>query len=280
MRQRPGTLEGSRPVTMARRCACYAAAALGLIALTTRQRACRDRAHPRRHPRVPARGLAAAGARHPAAGRLRARVGPRRRAGAGSDRHGEEAGRPPRAAALRRLAVPQGDRPGARRRLHRAREGRGRRQQLQERRRGCSPPKAPRRRRCRSRPSRRAATSARSRRRARSCCGSRTACARTSKTTRRRSRPPPPTPAPAPRAWSGPCSSRWSARSRSAPASRCWPRTASCTATGCDENRTRNAAGGILIGAGAALTIGGTYVTIVRSRGGDPVTGVALAFRW
>jgi hypothetical protein len=54
----------------------------------------------------------------------------------------------------------------------------------------------------------------------------------------------------------------------------------SCTATGCDENRTRNAAGGILIGAGAALTIGGTYVTIVRSHGGEPVTGVTVAFRW
>jgi hypothetical protein len=53
-----------------------------------------------------------------------------------------------------------------------------------------------------------------------------------------------------------------------------------CTATACDENRSRSAAGGILIGAGAALTIGGTYVTIVRSRGGDPVTGVTLAFRW
>jgi hypothetical protein len=54
----------------------------------------------------------------------------------------------------------------------------------------------------------------------------------------------------------------------------------SCTATGCDENRSRNAAGGVLIGAGAALAVGGTYVTIVRSRGGDPVTGVALALRW
>jgi hypothetical protein len=54
----------------------------------------------------------------------------------------------------------------------------------------------------------------------------------------------------------------------------------SCTATGCDENRTRSAAGGALIGLGAALTIGGTYVTIVRSHGGDPVTGVTLAFRW
>src|SRR3982751_3107366 len=47
----------------------------------------------------------------------------------------------------------------------------------------------------------------------------------------------------------------------------------SCTATSCDENRTRSAAGGILIGAGAVLTVGGTYVTIVRSRGGEPVTG-------
>jgi hypothetical protein len=54
----------------------------------------------------------------------------------------------------------------------------------------------------------------------------------------------------------------------------------SCTATGCDENRTRNAAGGILIGAGAAFTIGGGYVTIVRSHGGDPVTGVNVALRW
>jgi len=54
----------------------------------------------------------------------------------------------------------------------------------------------------------------------------------------------------------------------------------SCTATACDENRTRNAAGGILIGVGAAVMIGGTYVTIVRSRGSDPVTGVAVAFRF
>jgi hypothetical protein len=51
-------------------------------------------------------------------------------------------------------------------------------------------------------------------------------------------------------------------------------------ATGCDENRTRSAIGGVLIGVGAAVTIGGTYITIVRSRGGDPVTGMNLAFRW
>ena len=48
----------------------------------------------------------------------------------------------------------------------------------------------------------------------------------------------------------------------------------------CSENRTRNAAGGLLIGVGAAFTLTGAYVTIVRSRGGDPVTGVAVAWRW
>jgi hypothetical protein len=53
-----------------------------------------------------------------------------------------------------------------------------------------------------------------------------------------------------------------------------------CTARSCDENRTRSATGGILIGAGAALAVTGAYVTIVRIRGGDPVTGVALAMRW
>jgi hypothetical protein len=54
----------------------------------------------------------------------------------------------------------------------------------------------------------------------------------------------------------------------------------SCTGAGCSENRARNVAGGLLIGAGAALTLTGAYITIVRSRGGDPVTGVAVAWRW
>jgi hypothetical protein len=53
-----------------------------------------------------------------------------------------------------------------------------------------------------------------------------------------------------------------------------------CKGTACDENRTRNAVGGGLIGVGAATAVMGTYVTIVRSRGADPVTGVAVAFRW
>jgi hypothetical protein len=53
-----------------------------------------------------------------------------------------------------------------------------------------------------------------------------------------------------------------------------------CTGTACSENRTRNALGGGLVGAGAVAAVAGTYVTLVRTRGGDPVAGVALAFRW
>jgi len=53
-----------------------------------------------------------------------------------------------------------------------------------------------------------------------------------------------------------------------------------CTGTQCSENRTRSAMGGALVGAGAVTAVAGTYVTIVRSRGGEPVTGVAVAVRW
>jgi hypothetical protein len=52
------------------------------------------------------------------------------------------------------------------------------------------------------------------------------------------------------------------------------------TATDCSANRARNVGGGVLIGAGAALTLTGAYVTIVRGRGGDPVTGAAVGWRW
>jgi hypothetical protein len=54
----------------------------------------------------------------------------------------------------------------------------------------------------------------------------------------------------------------------------------SCTATACSENRARNIGGGVLLGAGAALTLTGAYVTIVRARGGDPVTGLGVGWRW
>ena len=54
----------------------------------------------------------------------------------------------------------------------------------------------------------------------------------------------------------------------------------SCTGTLCAENRTRSALGGALVGAGAVTAVMGGYVTFVRSRGGDPVTGVAVALRF
>jgi hypothetical protein len=54
----------------------------------------------------------------------------------------------------------------------------------------------------------------------------------------------------------------------------------SCSAMACSENRTRNAVGGALIGAGAVAAGVGTYVTIVRSYGRDPVTGVTVAFNF
>jgi hypothetical protein len=53
-----------------------------------------------------------------------------------------------------------------------------------------------------------------------------------------------------------------------------------CSGSACSENRDRNVLGGVLIGAGAAATVAGTYVTVVRSRGSDPVTGVMVAWRW
>ena len=37
---------------------------------------------------------------------------------------------------------------------------------------------------------------------------------------------------------------------------------------------------GLLVIGLMAVTLGGAYVTIVRSRGGDPVTGVSVAMRF
>jgi hypothetical protein len=54
----------------------------------------------------------------------------------------------------------------------------------------------------------------------------------------------------------------------------------SCTGTMCSENRSRSAWGGALVGAGAVAAVAGGYVTLVRLRGGDPVTGVAVAVAW
>jgi len=54
----------------------------------------------------------------------------------------------------------------------------------------------------------------------------------------------------------------------------------SCSGTMCSENRSRSAWGGSLVGAGAVAAVAGGYVTFVRLRGNDPVTGVAVAFAW
>lgn len=54
----------------------------------------------------------------------------------------------------------------------------------------------------------------------------------------------------------------------------------SCEMSTCGDNRSRSAFGGALLGVGAAAALSGTYVTVVRSRGNDPVTGLSLAMRW
>lgn len=91
--------------------------------------------------------------------------------------------------------------------------------------------------------------------------------------------PPPPAPPPAPRLV-GPVVLAMAGALAIGAGFAVLASNADCTLTACDENRTRNIAAGVLIGAGAALTLGGTYVTIVRSRGNDPVTGVSVAMRW
>lgn len=91
--------------------------------------------------------------------------------------------------------------------------------------------------------------------------------------------PPPPAPPPPPRLI-GPALLAMAGALSIAAGAAVLASEGSCTGTMCSENRARNAAGGVLIGAGVALTVTGAYVTIVRSRGADPVTGVAVAWRW
>jgi len=92
--------------------------------------------------------------------------------------------------------------------------------------------------------------------------------------------PPPPPPPPAPPRLLGPVLVAMAGAVAIGAGFAVLSTNGNCTATACDENRTRSAVGGVLIGAGAVLTIGGTWVTITRARGGDPVTGVNVAFRW
>jgi hypothetical protein len=93
--------------------------------------------------------------------------------------------------------------------------------------------------------------------------------------------PPPPPPPPPPPKLAGPIVAAMVGALTLAAGFAVLSSNGDCTGTMCDENRTRSAVGGALIGAGAAVAVMGTYVTVMRSRGAaDPVTGVAVAFRW
>ncbi len=91
---------------------------------------------------------------------------------------------------------------------------------------------------------------------------------------------PPPPPPPAPAHLTGPVLVGMAGALAVAAGAVVLAGNGECTATSCSEGRARNAMGGVLIGAGAALTLTGAYVTIVRARGGDPVTGAAVGWRW
>ncbi|HEY6475830.1 MAG TPA: hypothetical protein VI456_04560 [Polyangia bacterium] len=92
--------------------------------------------------------------------------------------------------------------------------------------------------------------------------------------------PPPPAPPPPPPRLTGPALVAMVGALAVAAGAAVLASQGSCTATACSENRSRNIGGGVLLGAGAALTVTGAYVTIVRARGGDPVTGAAVGWRW
>jgi hypothetical protein len=91
--------------------------------------------------------------------------------------------------------------------------------------------------------------------------------------------PPPPPPAPAPHL-AGPAILTMVGALAVAAGAAVLTSQGSCSSTSCSENRSRNIGGGVLLGAGAALTLTGAYVTIIRARGGDPVTGAAVGWRW
>ena len=90
--------------------------------------------------------------------------------------------------------------------------------------------------------------------------------------------PPPPPPRAAPdRAGAGGDGRRAGGRPPGPP---CWPRRGAARPPPARRTGRATSAAAILLGAGAALTVTGAYVTIVRARGGDPVTGVAVGWRW
>jgi hypothetical protein len=92
--------------------------------------------------------------------------------------------------------------------------------------------------------------------------------------------PPPPAPPPAPPHVAGPMLLAMAGALAVAAGAVVLAGNGSCTGAACSEGRERNAMGGALIGAGAALTLTGAYVTVVRMHGSDPVTGAAIGWRW
>ena len=186
----------------------------------------------------------------------------------------------PRAAALRLFSLPEGRRPAAGGRVRRAREDRRRRQQLQGSRapvldEGAAPAALP------------IATESKS---CEVCtvAEARATMLKLADALRTHIDEPAPhgadrAPAPAPAGAGppgGPGHRRHGGRACCRRGCRRLAGNGDCTATSCSEGRARNAMGGVLIGAGAALTLTGAYVTIVRARGGDPITGAAVGWRW
>ena len=92
--------------------------------------------------------------------------------------------------------------------------------------------------------------------------------------------PPPPPPPPPPPHLAGPALTAMAGALAVVAGAAVLASEGSCTGMACSENRARNITGGVLVGAGAALTVTGTYVTIMRSHGTDPVTGAAIGWRW
>ena len=91
---------------------------------------------------------------------------------------------------------------------------------------------------------------------------------------------PPPAPPPAPPRLAGPVITGMAGALAVAAGAVVLAANGPCMGSNCSEGRLRNAMGGVLIGAGAALTVTGAYIAIARTRGTDPITGAAIGWRW
>jgi len=91
---------------------------------------------------------------------------------------------------------------------------------------------------------------------------------------------PPPAPPPAPPHLAGPVITGMAGALAVAAGAVVLAANGPCMGANCSEGRLRNTMGGVLIGAGAALTVTGAYVAVSRTRGTDPITGAAIGWRW